>query len=169
MTEITTIQRFMIADYLNVGTQETPQWAFCGAGFNSLDENPSAQMDTKIYINNKASTSTIKSYQTQFPFDTDLIKDEDAVMEIYKIGRDQHTGAEAEREYVRVELFQGDEATPGVYPARKFLVSIEVAGNAGAGGETIHVTGNLNTVGNFVDGTFNTTTKTFTENVEVGG
>ena len=38
-----------------------------------------------------------------------------------------------------------------------------VASCAGAGGETIKVTGNLNNVGTFVDGEFNTTTKTFTE------
>ena len=56
-----------------------------GAGFNTLDENPAAQLDTKAYINDKAASSIVKGYQPQFPFDTDLIKSEEAVMELYKI------------------------------------------------------------------------------------
>ena len=73
---------------------------------NTLDENPAAQLDTKAYINDKAASSIVKGYQPQFPFDTDLIKSEEAVMELYKIGRDELTGADAERDYIRVELFE---------------------------------------------------------------
>ena len=38
---------------------------------------------------------------------------------------------------------------------------------AGAGGEAIQVTGNLNNVGTFVDGEFNTATKMFTAAADV--
>ena len=41
-----TIQRYQIADYLNVGTDEET-YELMGAGFNTLDENPAAQLDTK--------------------------------------------------------------------------------------------------------------------------
>jgi hypothetical protein len=157
-----TILRNMIADYLNIGTPGEPTWVYMGAGFNTLDENPQAQIDTKAYISDKAYTSIVKGYQTQFPFDTDLIKSEAAIMALYNIGRDQKQGADAELEYCRVEIFKG-EVTPssGDYPARKFIVSVEVSGISGAGAEVIHVTGNLNNVGAFVDGTFNITNKTF--------
>lgn len=74
-----TIMRNQVADYLNVGTTDE-QWVLMGAGFNSLDENPSAQTESKTYINDKSATSYIKGYQTQFPFDTDLIKSEPALM-----------------------------------------------------------------------------------------
>ena len=162
MPEIKTVQRFMIADYLNTGTSAAPVWGLCGAGYNSLDENPSAQTDTKIYINDKAATTNIKSYQTVFPFDTDLMRDQPTIMELYNIGRNHLTGGEAERDYVRVELFQGDETVPNVYPARKFRVAVSVDNFAGAGGETIKVSGNFNSVGDFVDGTFNIETREFT-------
>ena len=56
-----------------------------GAGFNSLDENPNAQTDKKTYINESTSSTTIKSYDTQFPFDTDFIKDELAVEKLVSI------------------------------------------------------------------------------------
>ena len=129
----------------------------------ALLQNPAAQLDTKAYINDKAASSIVKGYQPQCPFDTELIKSEEAVMELYKIGRDELTGADAERDYIRVELFEPVASKENTFKARKFRVAVEVASCAGAGGETIKVTGNLNNVGTFVDGEFNTTTKTFTE------
>ena len=83
-------------------------------------------------------------------------------MFLYEVGRNQKTGAEAETDYVRVELFSPVSEKENTFKARKFHVSIEVASFAGAGGETVKVTGNLNNVGSFVDGEFNTETKTFT-------
>ena len=156
-----TVFRYQIADYLNVGT-DTEKYALMGVGFNTLDENPSAQTDGKTYISEKSQTSQIKSYQTQFPFNTDLIASEEAAMALYDVGRNQKTGAGAEKGYVRVELFKPVEASENTFEARKFKVAVEVSGIAGAGGETVVVSGNLNGVGDFIEGTFNTTTKTFT-------
>lgn len=155
------VSRYQIADYLNVGTSEAAEWALMGVGFNTLDENPNAQTDGKTYINQKTQTSQIKGYNTQFPFDSDVIKDEAAVMALYKVGRDHFVGGEAEKDYIRVDLFEGTKGEGG-YPARKFRVAVEVTSFSGAGGEIVKVSGNLNAVGDFVEGTFNTTTKTFT-------
>ena len=83
-------------------------------------------------------------------------------MELYKIGRDRLTGADAEREYIRVDLFDPVNSTANTFRARKFVVAVEVTSCAGTGGEAIKVTGNLDNVGSFVAGTFNTATKTFT-------
>lgn len=161
-----TIMRNQVADYLNVGTTDE-QWVLMGAGFNSLDENPSAQTESKTYINDKSATSYIKGYQTQFPFDTDLIKSEAAVMALYDIGRNQKTGADAELDYVRVELFEPITGKDNTFKARRFRVAVEVSGLAGSGGETIKVTGNLNNVGTYIDGEFNTQTRTFTATSEL--
>lgn len=103
-----------------------------------------------------------KVIKLQFPYDTDLIASEKAVMYLYEVGRNQKTGAEAETDYVRVELFSPVAEKQNTFKARKFHVSIEVSSFAGAGGETVKVTGNLNNVGSFIDGEFNTQTKTFT-------
>lgn len=48
------------------------------------------------------------------------------------------------------------------FKARKFRVSIEVSSTEGEGGSIVKMSGNLNAVGDFVDGTFDTSTKTFT-------
>lgn len=158
-----TIIRNMIADYLNVAEDGTqPDWELMGAGFNTLDENPQAQIDTKAYVSDRAATSIIKGYQTQFPFDTDLIESEKAVMALYDVGRNQLQGGMAEKDYIRVELFLKSGAQADTHPARRFRVAVEVSSITGAGAEVIHVAGNLNNVGDFIDGTFNTKTKVFT-------
>lgn len=157
------VQRFGIADYLGClnGLSETIE--LMGAGFRTLNESPSAQIDNgTVYINDRSSSSQVKSYQTQFPFDTDLIKNRKTVMELYDIGRNHRTGGDAERNYYRVELFKPVNGAANEYAARKFRVAVEISSVEGEGAGVVKVTGNLNGVGDFVDGTFNTVTKTFT-------
>lgn len=157
-----TVQRYMIGDYLDCGA-DTPDYKLMGAGFNTLDETPGAQSDSKTYINEKSASSSVKGYQTVFPFESDMIKDEVAVMALYKVGRDHKTGADAQKNYVRVDLYDPVADKTNLYHARKFLVSVEVSDFKGAGGETIVVSGNLNAVGDPVEGYFDTSSKAFSE------
>lgn len=156
-----TIQRYMIGDYLECGIGETKTYELMGAGFNTLDETPGAQSDSKTYINDRAASSNVKSYQTVFAFESDMIKSEKAVMELYKVGRNHLTGAEAQKNYVRVDLYDPVAEHENLYRARKFLISVEVADCKGSGGETIVVSGNLNAVGDPIEGYFDTKTKKF--------
>jgi hypothetical protein len=162
------IVRSQIADFLNISTTATPEYVLMGTGFNTLNESPNAQIDTKTYISDVTASSTVKSYNTQFGYDADLVADEKAVMFLYSVGRDHKVGEDAETDYIRVDLY--DPVAVGVtdkFKARKFHVCVEVSGAAGAGGETVVSTGNLNCVGDPVQGYFDTTTKTFTEGVYV--
>lgn len=155
--------RYEIADYLNTAaTGSTETYTLMGVGFNNIDESLNAQSDSKTYVNEKAASSTVTGYEPQFPFDSDLISDEAAVMYLYNVGRNQKVGADAQTNYVRVELFSPVTGKENTYKARKFVVSIEVTDCKGDGGQPLVVSGNLNQVGEFVDGTFDTTTKTFT-------
>lgn len=159
------ISRYKIADYINTTPNTASEtWTFMGKGFNSLNENPGAQMDEKTYISDTTSTSSVKSYKTQFPYDCDVIKDQVAAMYLYNIGRNHAIGLDAESDYVKVDLY--DPCVVGskqFFKARKFRVCIEVSGAAGAGGEAMVSTGNLNTVGDPIFGYFDTVTKKFTE------
>lgn len=153
--------RYQIADYMNTATSSgDPTYALMGNGFTSLDENPSAKVETTAYISDRSASGAVTGYETTFPFDTQLIDDEDALKFIYNVARNQLTGSEAETDYVRVELFEEKE-TQG-YPARKFRVAIEVSAISGAGTEVVGVSGNLHQVGNFVDGYFDVESKAFT-------
>lgn len=152
-------------DYIKVGDV----YDLLGVGFTQLDENPGAQSDSEVYINEVTASASINSYQTVFPFSTRMIPADPGVMEIYNIGRDHATGDDAVREYVRVDLFNPiDGGEAGEYKARLFRVAVEVSGMSGNGGEKIAVAGNLNAQGDPVQGKFNTTTKEFTEGKFVG-
>lgn len=152
-----TVLRNMIADYLEVADT----YVLMGTGFKSLDESPGAKLESTIYINQSSASSTVTQYETKFAFTADTIADESAIMALYKVGRDHLTGEAAEFDYVRVDLYE--TASPeGTYKARKFKVCAEISDFKGEGGEKIEVSGNLNAVGDPIQGTFNVSTKTFT-------
>ena len=44
------LKRHQFADYLNVGTEENPDYVLMGTGFTTLDENPGAKKSTKKYV-----------------------------------------------------------------------------------------------------------------------
>ena len=131
-------KRHEFADYLNIQTEETPSFVLMGTGFTTLDENPGAQTSKKKYVNEAASSSSITSYN---------------------VGRNHCTGSDAEFQYVRVELWDKVDGKPNEFAARLFTVSAEISSISGE--DEIAVSGNLNAVGDPVNGTFNTETKAF--------
>lgn len=154
------VQRHQIADYLNIGTSESPNWVLMGVGFTSLNETFGAESESSKYVNEASESSSVTSYKSMFPFEAHLIKSQEAVNALYTVGRNHLVGAEAEFEYCRVELFDGKASAESTYAARKFLVSAEVSSIEGDKKQSVK--GNLNAVGDPVDGYFNTKTPAFT-------
>lgn len=158
------VVRYMVADYLNTGTKDAEAWSLMGSGFTALDEKPSAKVDKTAYITDKSVSGSITGYENSFAFDAQFISDDAAIKYIHDIGRNQKTGADAETDYVRVDLYE--QPVDGAYPARKFRVAVEVSSSSGAGTEIMKTAGNLHQVGDFTEGMFNPTTKTFTPKSE---
>lgn len=154
------VQRHQIADYLNIGTSESPNWVLMGVGFTSLNETFGAESESSKYVNEASESSSVTSYKSVFPFEAHLIKSQEAVNALYTVGRNHLVGAEAEFEYCRVELFEGKASADSTYAARKFLISAEVSSIEGDKKQSVK--GNLNAVGDPVDGYFNTKTPAFT-------
>ncbi|NFS12782.1 hypothetical protein FDE77_16335 [Clostridium botulinum] len=159
--------RYDIADYLNIGEKgsEAATYVLLGTGVNTLDESVGAQTDSKTYINDKTQTTTVKGYQTEFPYDTDMVLDEEAGMALYKVGRDHLTGQDAEFDYVRVDLYDPVKEKINLFKARKFKVAAVVSDSKGNGGEVMVNTGTLSCVGDPTQGYFDTTTKKFSETI----
>lgn len=155
------VKRHQFADYLKVPQQEgDDKYCLMGTGFTSLNEEPGAQTETKKYVNEKASSKSVNGYETVFPFESDLIPEQEPIIALYNVGRNHCTGSDAEFEYVRVELWEPVSGQKNAFAARLFNVSAEIS--EVSGDTDIQVSGNLNAVGDPVDGTFNTETKTFT-------
>lgn len=157
--------RNTIADYLDCKVtkkSETTAFQLCGLGFNQLNENPNAQTDSTIYINQSSASQIVESYKTEFPFDLDLDKMHDPTMEVYDIATRQMTGADAQRDFIRVELFRPVTGAANIYEARKFTVSVGVSGISGDGGKKIKVAGTFYAMTDAIVGFFDTTTLEFT-------
>ena len=152
-------QRYQEADYLDVGTSGAEKWAFMGTGFSKLDDSPSVQTTSKRYVNNKSNTKSIGSYDWSAPFEMDMIEEEEAVDFIAQIGRKEKTGADAETNYVRVDL-NGTKGDSG-YPARKRRVAVQVDSFNDNDGEIVG-SGNLLSKSDWVEGYFDTEKKAFT-------
>lgn len=157
-------QRRTIANYLDVAETgaETADFAFMGAGFKSLEENPSAQTKSRKYICDKSTTQTINSYSWTSPFELDQIREQEAVDFICRIGELQLTGADTERDYVMVDLGKPITGSENTYYARKIKVAVELASFSNDDGD-LGASGNLLGLGDIVEGTFNTSTRIFTE------
>ena len=163
------LTRSAVADYLNIGTKANKVWALCGTGFNSLDESPNAQVESKVYIHEDEASPSITRYESSFSFDVDTWNDQEAVMLIYDIARNRKIGSNAIVEYLRTDFKVEEDGTPitTIVPARLFQCAVEVSDIQGGGGETLTMSGNLNVVGKFLDGTFNLETREWVDGGEV--
>lgn len=156
------IMRHQIADYLECGSGNDAAYALCGVGYKSLNEELNPQVESTIYVCDKSASSSVDNYQAKFPFEADYFKDQAAVKEVWDIGHDHKVGEDAERNYVRVDLYDPVSGSENTYQARKFKVAVEVSSLSGEAGKKMNVSGNFNAIGDFVPGTFNTQTKVFT-------
>ncbi|MDM0716519.1 hypothetical protein QTH85_14765 [Clostridium perfringens] len=155
--------RTTVADYLKVGEE----FVLMGAGFTDINESPNAKTNKKQYVNDKSPTSSIVSYESEFPYETDQIRDEKAIDFICDIGELHKTGSESETEYIRVDLDKPGTAD-NTFRARKFNVAVQVDDLNAKDGE-MTAKGKLLTRGDLVVGTFNITTKEFTEGFTAKG
>lgn len=156
MSEIA-ISRFLVADYLQIGSTNELM-----SVFEQIDENPTAQVDEVHFTCNKTSTKNTKGYAPVFPISARMYKNNSVAEWLRDVGEEQKTGSDCETYYYRVRLYQPIEGQDNTYYARRFKVSAEISGITGAGGENMVIAGNLNSVEDVVIGEFNTVTRTFT-------
>lgn len=150
-------KRKVQANYLKVGED----FELLGTGFTELNESPSAQTTSKRYINQASATQSITGYEWTTSFNTDQIVSDKAIEHIRKIGEMQLTGADAESEYVIVDLDKPGTAE-GTYRARKIKVAIAVDSFDDNDGE-LGISGSFLGQSDPVEGTFTVSDKTFTE------
>lgn len=158
---MTVRKRRMQANYLKVAEG----FEFLGTGFTALDEKPSAKTSSKKYINAVNATQTVTSYEWSTDFETDEIVSDKAIEYITDIGRMLKAGADAETEYVIVDLDKAD-SVEGKYKARKINVAIAVADFKDNDGD-IACSGSFVGQEDMVEGTFDVKSKTFTAKTAV--
>lgn len=163
-------QRVAQASYLDCADKVpgAPSFELLGTGFRELNEEPGAQVRSKRYINQKSTSKGISGYEWQSPFAADQIRSEKAIEFICSIGEFQKTGAEAERDYIIVDLDKKAESEDSetLYKARKIKVAIEVSKFGNEDGE-MTCEGNFLGVSDVIAGTFDTATKKWKDTASI--
>lgn len=149
-------KRKIQANYLEVAST----FELLGTGFTELNESPSAQTTSKRYINQSSASQSITGYEWASEFTADQINSEKAIEYIREIGEMQKLGADTETNYIIVDLDK-PAATTG-FRARKIKVAISVDSFEDEDGD-LGISGSFLGISDPILGTFDTTTKEFTE------
>ena len=159
------MQDIMVYDaphYFDVGTSETPDIELGGV-ITEMTESSNPTETEKQYIHQKSKITKTTGYSNEFPITMDMVKGDKVFENFYEKFYQRKTGNDLNIDHYIVNLWEnGTEAN--TYKARKITQTVSITECNGAAGEQKQITGSLKG-GDFVYGTFNTSTKTFTPNV----
>jgi hypothetical protein len=133
-----------------------------GGVITSLNESTNPIESEKHYIHQKSATVNVTGYSNEFPIDMDWVKGDAVFDDFYEIYYKRKTGSDIKRDHYIVNLWEPITGSENTYKARKINQSVEITEANGDPGSQKTMTGSLKG-GDFVYGTFNTSTKVFTE------
>lgn len=134
-----------------------------GGVITSLTESSNPTETTKQYIHEKSSRTNVTGFGNEFPITMDMVAGDEVFEDFYGIFYNRATGTDAKRDHYIVNLWQPVTGSENTYQARKINQTVEITEATGDPGTQKQITGSLKG-GDFVYGTFNTSTKTFTVN-----
>lgn len=153
------IKRMWMANYVNAGTAEAPDFVRLGEDLEEYNVEMNANVETSNNILGNTSV-ILDSYQPQASVEPYYAVVDDPMFErLQAIIDERQTLDDLKTEVVEVHLW--DAPTSGKYVAYKEDAIIEVSSY---GGDTTgyQIPFNLHHIGNRVKGTFDVSTKTFT-------
>lgn len=156
------IMRYQWASYMKCGTEESATFNLIGEGFTSFPESKNPKEYSRKYINYQTEKTDVIGYAPSIAYSCDVITGDPVVMEIVKITDNEAVGTATHREVVSVNLWEPVEGSVKTYKASKRTYAIVPEGK-GEGTDAMIYTGTMKAVSDNVYGTFNTETKTFTE------
>lgn len=144
--------------YFNLGTEAVPSWKRCGNGWIKFAENPNAQTESVLYINQSSESKDTVSYSPEYSVEADLLYNDPTVKLVYGIAKDRKTGSDATIDVVIADAF--DKLENGACVARRERLSVAITSLDGQ--KKMKMTGSLNGQGDGVKGSFNIESLTFT-------
>jgi hypothetical protein len=158
----TKVKRSKLAIFLDTsGGEETAEWALIGNGVTeqTIAYNPTTS--DEVYIHQDSGTVDVESYKPNIPTPMTAIKGDPVFDYVDGLRKTRAIGADARTKICIVYLYETE--TTGAYPAEQNDCSIQIDDFGGAGGESATINFTINLIGDAVVGTFNPTTKSFTE------
>lgn len=158
----TKVKRSKLAIFLDTsGGEKTAEWALIGNGVTeqTIAYNPTTS--DEVYIHQDSGTVDVESYKPNIPTPMTAIKGDSVFDYVDGLRKTRAIGADARTKICIVYLYETE--TTGAYPAEQNDCSIQIDDFGGAGGESATINFTINLIGDAVVGTFNPTTKSFTE------
>jgi len=133
-----------------------------GGVITEMTENSNPTESEKQYIHQKSKVVKNTGFSNEFPITMDMVKGDKVFDYMYDLFYRRKVGSDLDIEHYIVNLWEPVVEQNDTYKARKIVQTCSITECNGAAGEQKQITGSLKG-GDFVYGTFNTKTKTFTE------
>lgn len=154
------IMRYQWVSYMGCLDSEGKEiFNLIGEGFTSFPEKKNPKEYSRKYISYKTEVTDVIGYAPTIEYSADCIADDPVVQEIVKIHDGELVGSATHRSVVNVNLWES--VGENTYKATKRTYSI-VPDQKGDGTDALVYTGTFKAVSDIVEGTFNTSTNTFT-------
>ena len=137
---------------------------FLGGVITSLTESANPTESEKQYIHQKSAVTSVTGFNNEFPITMDMVQGDEVFDDFYGLFYNRATGTDLKRDHYIVNLWEPVSGSENTYKARKINQTVEITEANGDAGAQKQITGSLKG-GDFVYGTFNTSTKTFTATV----
>lgn len=135
-----------------------------GGVITEMSENANPIEKEKQYIHEKSKRETVTGFKNEFPITMDMVKGDRVYDDFYGLWYRRETGNALLRDHYIVNLWEPIEGAEDTFKCRKINQTVKITEATNVAGEQKTMSGSL-TGGDFVYGSFNVKTKTFTENV----
>lgn len=159
MSDLRDVMEYDEAHYFGINDQ-----IVLGGVITEMTESSNPTESEKQYIHQKSKTTKVTGFSNEFPITMDMVKGDEVFEYMYGLFYDRKVGSDLDIEHYIVNLWEPVAEQENTYKARKIVQTCEISECNGAAGEQKQITGSLKG-GDFIYGTFNTSTKKFTENV----
>lgn len=155
------IKRSLLATFLNTGTSEEPVWSLIGDGVTEQTISYNPQTNDETYINQNSGVTDVESYKPTISNPMTAMKGDEVFEYVDALRIKRAVLDESVTEILIVYLYK--TAAEGAYPAERNRCGIQIDDFGGAGGESAKLNFTVNLQGDATHGTFNPSTKAFTE------
>lgn len=134
-----------------------------GGVITEMTESSNPTEKEKQYIHQKSKQYAVTGFSNEFPITMDMVKGDKVFDYMYNLFYERKVTPDLDIDHYIVNLWEPVASQENTYKARKITQTCEITECNGAAGEQKQMTGSLKG-GDFVYGTFNVSTKSFTEN-----
>lgn len=133
-----------------------------GGVITDMTESSNPKEAQKQYMHEKSERTKVTGFANEFPITMDMVKGDEVFEYMYELFYRRKVTPDLNIDHYIVDLWKPVTGSADTFEARKITQTCEITECNGAPGEQKQITGSLKG-GDFVYGTFDVKTKTFTE------